>query len=176
MRCLTCVATIACVLFLPDERSVLAQQETERERERIVQWEQRMIQKRIANNHAVLDLLPAILDTSGFVQVAEMTDHQLEQARDLHQRLQREKASIIEESSAGEERRRKLVDMRTRFLAEFNEIFVPFQLEQMLRWTPKSGGLPKMLTETPVGTSLSNANRVRHALGHTSFEEGGDND
>lgn len=107
------------------------------------------------NNSAIVELLPTIISEAGFIESASITGAQIEQLTELNKQLKEELKPILDNKELDDQSRRNLLfSVKRRYLVEINDVLLPFQLEKMVEWNPVQTGLPKLLTESPVGNLL----------------------
>ncbi len=110
--------------------------------------------ERIAKNRATIELLNLIIDNKVFAEALAVSEEQhkvLSTLRDEYVELQ---STAINEASDEQDRANRLFAVEKQLLRRINEVLVPFQQQQLLDTNYRNAGIPKLLTESPVGNAL----------------------
>lgn len=130
--------------------------------------------EKIFLNPASLQFLHYMIDNPVFSDSMAISPDQKNLLKILRDEYDEQKSLIEAESLTDQERGNQLHVLKKRFMVRINEVLLPFQQRQLLDLNYQSKGLPKLLTESPVGAILGLTDAQRENIRRESDKLAGE--
>ncbi len=123
------------------------------------------------HNRALLDLLPSMLEHPELFKDLAFSPEQTEKLAAVKEEFSTSRARVLDDRTKDDTAKRdELAHLEVSFRTRICDVLLPFQLDKLVEWNLDRAGLPKLLTNSPVGGILELSERQKEEIRRNADE------